>query len=103
MRFWLSASLSAYLPTCLTFVLPTCLYGVMFISMLAYLLTCLPTCLPTYLLVSPSACLPFAYLPTYVRTYPPSCLPVHLFFQSIYLPARLRAQLLVCLSVDLPA
>ena len=47
--------------------------------MLAYLFTCLSTCLPTYLLVSPSVCLPFAYLPTYIRTYPPSCLPAYLF------------------------
>ena len=52
--------------------------------MLAYLPTYLSTCLPTYLLVSPSACLPFAYLSTYIRTYPPSCLPAHLF-TSTYL------------------
>ena len=64
--------------------------------MLAYRLTCLSTCLPTYLLVSPSACLPFACLPTYVRTYPPSCLPAHLFtfylstYLHVYAPNYLR-------------
>ena len=47
--------------------------------MLAYRPTYLYTCVPTYLLVSPSVCLPFAYLTTYVRTYPPSCLPAYLF------------------------
>ena len=82
------------MPTCLIIGLPTCLHGIKLISMLAYLPTYLYTCVPTYLLVSPSACLPFAYLATYVRTYPPSCLPAHLFtFYIIYLPARLRAQL----------
>ena len=55
--------------------------------MLAYLPTYLYTCVPTYLLVSPSACLPFAYPTTYVRTYPPSCLPAYLFtfYLSTYL------------------
>ena len=55
--------------------------------MLAYLPTYLYTCVPTYLLVSPSACLPFAYLTTYVRTYSPSCLPAYLFtfYLSTYL------------------
>ena len=55
--------------------------------MTAYLPTYLYTCVPTYLLVSPSACLPFTYLPTYIRTYPPSCLPAHLltFYLSTYL------------------
>ena len=76
--------------------------------MLAYLPTYLYTCVPTYLLVSPSACLPFAYLATYVRTYPPSCLPAHLF--TFYLPTYLHAcapnylpaYLVICLP-NLPA
>ena len=76
--------------------------------MLAYLPTYLSTCLPTYLLVSPSACLPFAYLPTYIRTYPPSCLPAHLFtfylstYLHVYAPNYLSVYLLICLP-DLPA
>ena len=51
--------------------------------MLAYLPIYLYTCVPTYLLVSPSACLPFAYLTTYVRTHLPSCLPAYLFTFSL--------------------
>ena len=55
--------------------------------MIGYLPTYLYTCMPTYLLVSPSACLPFTYLTTNVRTYSPSCLPASLctFYPSTYL------------------
>ena len=83
----LRACLPEYVPTCLpahpspsdsvdmptylrawllAFFLLTCRYGILLISMLAYLLTYLFTCLPTYLLVPPSSYLPFAYLPTYI-------------------------------------
>ena len=58
--------------TCVIIVLRTCLHGILLISMLDYLPTCLYTFVPTYLLVSPSVCLPFAYVITYNRTYPPS-------------------------------
>ena len=78
-------NLPACMPTCLIIVLPTCLHGIKLISMLVYLPTYLYTCVPTYLLVSPSACLPFAYLATYVRIYPPSCLPAY-YLLSTCLP-----------------
>ena len=51
--------------------------------MLGYLCTYLYAIVPAYLLVSASACLPFAYLTTYVRTYLPSCLPAYLFTFSL--------------------
>ena len=63
--------------------------------MLAYLPTYLYTCMPIYLPMTPSACLPFAYLETYVRTYPPSCLPAYLL--TSYLSTYLHIYALNCL------